>query len=92
MTDDRPSPFRGRRFTISRVMIDVLVAGVFLAGVASPQSPLMSTLAFFALCYFAIDLVFWFGPPLLRRVFRPSPPDPDDDGEEEIAYWEEEIG
>ena len=26
MTDEGPSPFRGRRFTISRVMIDVLVA------------------------------------------------------------------
>jgi hypothetical protein len=79
----RPAPEpASRSFSPGRVLRDAALAGFALAGVASPQNPIVSTLAFGAFCYFGLSLVFLTGPPLLRLVLIRDPDAPRDDGEE----------
>jgi hypothetical protein len=89
--DPGPPYPTGRTTTLLRLMRDVAIAGVALAGLAAPQNPLFSTLAVAAFCYFGFKLVFLAGVPLFRWVLRlwPSEPSPEEEDDGEIVWREE---
>ena len=82
----------GRTVTILRLMRDIAIAAVALAGVAAPQSRLLSLLAGAAFCYFGFKLVFLFGAPAFARLLRlwPSEPAPEEDDQGDEIVWREE--
>jgi hypothetical protein len=82
----------GRRtWTIRRFLLDVAIMAFAVLGVISPQNPIIATLAFSAICYFAARFWLAVGPNLMARLF-PGTPDPDredDDPDEEIVWRDE---
>ncbi|MEO6808217.1 MAG: hypothetical protein ABI353_03795 [Isosphaeraceae bacterium] len=88
MTDADP----GRRpWTIQRFMLDAAIMAFAVLGVISPQNPIIATLAFSAICYFAARFWLAVGPNLMARLF-PGTPDPDleDDDPDEGIHWRDD--
>lgn len=85
----------GRRtWTIRRFLLDVAIMAFAVLGVISPQNPIIATLAFAAICYFAARFWLAVGPNLMARLFPGSPDsdleddDPDDGIDRQDDRWE----
>lgn len=89
MTEAEP----GRRsWTFRRFLLDVAIMAFAVLGMISPRNPIIATLAFSAICYFAARFWLAVGPNLMARLF-PGTPDPDlEDGDpDEGAHWPDDI-